>query len=64
MSTTTKERTTWVCENCHRELYSEYFELKNIETQFPPVFERFFASVEHRTCKHCGAVMQPPKKLG
>ncbi len=34
----------------------------NIETQFPPVFERFFASLEHRTCKQCGAVMQPPPK--
>lgn len=52
----------WFCENCHRQLYSEYFELKNIETQFPPVFERFFSSVERRTCKHCGAVMQPPAK--
>ena len=52
----------WFCESCHRELYSEYFQLENIETQFPPVFERFFSSLEHRTCKHCGAVMQPPAK--
>ena len=59
-----KDGLLWFCENCDRELYSEYFELKNIETQFPPVFERFFSSLEHRTCKHCGAVLQPPKKSG
>ena len=52
----------WYCENCSHELYSEYFELKNIETELPPVFERFFASLDKRTCKHCGAVMQPPKR--
>ena len=51
----------WYCEKCHQKLYSEYFELTNIETQFPPVFERFFSNLTHRTCKHCGAVMQPPK---
>ncbi len=52
----------WYCENCSSELYSEYFELKNIETELAPVFERFFASLEKRTCKHCGTVMQPPKR--
>ena len=52
----------WYCETCSHELYSEYFELKNIETELPPVFERFFASLDKRTCKHCSAVMQPPKR--
>jgi 3-hydroxyanthranilate 3,4-dioxygenase len=54
----------WYCENCSRELYSEYFELTNIETQLAPVFERFFSSTDKRTCKHCGAVMQPPQRAG
>ncbi|HKE44273.1 MAG TPA: hypothetical protein VKB41_07010, partial [Steroidobacteraceae bacterium] len=54
----------WYCENCSRELHSEYFELTNIETQLAPAFERFFASVDKRTCKHCGAVMQPPARAG
>jgi 3-hydroxyanthranilate 3,4-dioxygenase len=54
----------WYCENCSRELYSEYFELTNIETQLAPVFERFFSSTDKRTCKHCGAVMQPPARAG
>ncbi len=51
----------WFCENCHHKLYEEYFELKNIETQFPPVFDRFFGSTEHRTCSECGTVMEAPK---
>ena len=57
-----KDGFLWYCENCSHELYSEYFELENIETQLAPLFERFFASLDKRTCKHCGAVMQPPKR--
>jgi 3-hydroxyanthranilate 3,4-dioxygenase len=52
----------WFCESCHAELYREYFELSNIETQFPPVFDRFFGDPKNLTCKHCGAVMEAPKK--
>lgn len=50
----------WFCENCNARLYEEYFELTDIETQFPPVFERFFSNVEQRTCKQCGTVMERP----
>jgi 3-hydroxyanthranilate 3,4-dioxygenase len=52
----------WFCENCHAELYREYFELTNIETQFPPVFDRYFGDMKLRTCKHCGTVMEVPQK--
>jgi 3-hydroxyanthranilate 3,4-dioxygenase len=52
----------WYCEKCRHPLYSEYFELTNIETELPPVFERFYASLEHRTCRHCGTVLEPPPK--
>lgn len=51
----------WFCENCNNKLYEEYFELKNIMTQFQGVFERFYSSEEHRTCKKCGTVMQAPE---
>jgi 3-hydroxyanthranilate 3,4-dioxygenase len=51
----------WYCERCSTLLYEERFELRDIETQFPPVFARFFASVPHRTCRSCGAVMEPPR---
>ena len=51
----------WYCESCHVLLYEEFFPLTDIETQFPPVFARFFASTAHRTCRACGTVMEPPK---
>ena len=50
----------WYCESCHELLYEEFFHLTNIETQFPPVFDRFFGSEAHRTCKSCQSVMQAP----
>jgi 3-hydroxyanthranilate 3,4-dioxygenase len=48
----------WYCEHCDQLLYEEFFQLTDIETQFPPLFERFFSNRELRTCKHCGAVME------
>jgi 3-hydroxyanthranilate 3,4-dioxygenase len=50
----------WYCEKCHALLYEEHFPLTDIETQFPPVFARFFGSLEHRTCRHCGTVAPAP----
>lgn len=50
----------WFCENCHAKLYEEYFHLTDIVSQLPPVMERFYSDVEKRTCKECGAVMEPP----
>jgi len=44
--------------SCGELLYEEFFPLTDIEKQFPPVFERFFASEAHRTCAHCRAVLQ------
>lgn len=52
----------WYCEKCNNKLYEEYFHLENIETQFPPVFERFYASEEARTCSECGHVHPAPEK--
>lgn len=48
----------WYCERCGHLLYEEFFELTDIEAQFQPVIERFFASRERRTCAHCGAVLE------
>jgi 3-hydroxyanthranilate 3,4-dioxygenase len=50
----------WYCERCDNLLYEEFFALTNIETQLKPVFDRFYASPEARTCSRCGAVMEPP----
>jgi len=46
----------WYCEHCGALLYEEYLELKDIETQFPPVFARYYARPEHRRCRQCGTV--------
>ncbi|HXF43124.1 MAG TPA: 3-hydroxyanthranilate 3,4-dioxygenase, partial [Pyrinomonadaceae bacterium] len=51
----------WFCENCNEKLYEEYFQLEDITTQFQGVFKRFYDSIELRTCKKCGTVMQPPQ---
>ena len=48
----------WYCERCGQLLYEEFFELTDIEKQFPPVFERFFADSAKRTCERCHAVME------
>lgn len=48
----------WYCERCGHLLYAQEFELTNIETQFPPVIEQFFANRAQRTCAQCGAVME------
>lgn len=51
----------WFCENCNHKLFEEYFELKDITTQFQVVFKKFYENPEYRTCKACGHVMEPPQ---
>lgn len=55
-----KDGLLWFCEQCNNKLYEEYFPLTDITTQFQKVFEKFYNSIELRTCKKCGAVMSPP----
>jgi 3-hydroxyanthranilate 3,4-dioxygenase len=50
----------WYCEGCGARLYEEFFALTDIEKQFPPVFERFFANLQRRTCQRCGTIMERP----
>jgi 3-hydroxyanthranilate 3,4-dioxygenase len=51
---------SWYCEACGHLLYLERIAVRDIETDLPPVFARFFSSLEHRTCGACGAVMAVP----
>jgi len=55
-----KDGFLWYCERCDTPLHQEYLHVSDIEAQLPPVFERFWSSKERRTCRSCGAVMQPP----
>jgi 3-hydroxyanthranilate 3,4-dioxygenase len=58
-----KDGLLWYCERCDNELYSEYFHLENIETQFSPVFDRFYGSLSNRTCGNCRHINPVPKKI-
>ena len=57
-----KDGLLWFCERCNNKLYQEFFPLQNIETDFPAVFERFYRSLEARTCTACGHVNPAPEK--
>lgn len=52
-SETDRDGLQWYCEKCENKLYEEFFKLTNIETQFPPVFDRYYNS-DHVHCKKCG----------
>jgi len=54
----------WFCERCNHKLYEEYFVLDSIERDFPPVFDRFYGSVEARTCDACGHLNPAPARYG
>jgi len=52
----------WYCEQCGNQLYREEMTVKNIVTDLPKVFERYYGNEKHCTCNNCGAVMLPPVK--
>ncbi len=51
----------WYCESCSSMLYEEKMPVQDIVKDLPVVMEKFYASTDLRTCKKCGAVMEPPK---
>jgi 3-hydroxyanthranilate 3,4-dioxygenase len=51
---------SWYCERCGHRLHMERLPVRNIETELPAIFDRFFASIHHRTCSVCGTVMAAP----
>ncbi len=50
----------WYCPACKAGVYEEWFHLTDTTTQLAPVFERFYGSLEARTCMACGAVHPAP----
>jgi 3-hydroxyanthranilate 3,4-dioxygenase len=52
----------WFCEKCGNKLYEEFVTLTNIVTQLPPIFDRFYNTPEHCTCRKCGTKMERPAK--
>jgi len=55
-----KDGLLWFCDKCNTKLHEVYFELKNIETDFIHHFDHFYGSIELRTCKSCGEVLNKP----
>jgi 3-hydroxyanthranilate 3,4-dioxygenase len=51
---------SWYCENCGNQLYMERVAVRNIVTQLPEIFARFYGSAQLRTCSVCGTSMQAP----
>ncbi|HVH35450.1 MAG TPA: 3-hydroxyanthranilate 3,4-dioxygenase [Tahibacter sp.] len=54
----------WFCERCNHKLYEEFFTLHSVETDFPPVFDRFYGSTAARTCRGCGLLNPAPARYG
>ena len=48
----------WYCDECHTLLYEDIFQLRDIVKQLPPIFDRFWANEEARTCKSCSAYLE------
>ena len=48
----------WFCEECNTKLHEYRFPLSNIENDFIPRFKAYYSSLEMRTCKNCGHVME------
>jgi 3-hydroxyanthranilate 3,4-dioxygenase len=47
----------WYCAKCGHKLYREDLHVTSIVKDLPPIFERYEAKREHRTCAACGEVM-------
>jgi 3-hydroxyanthranilate 3,4-dioxygenase len=58
-----KDGLLWFCERCNHLLYEEYFQLVDIENDFPAVFEHFYTSIERRTCMGCGHLNPRPARF-
>ena len=50
----------WYCDECHTLLYEDFFQLRDIVKQLPPIFDGFWANEEARTCKSCSAYLEKP----
>ncbi|HEX6512894.1 MAG TPA: 3-hydroxyanthranilate 3,4-dioxygenase [Chloroflexota bacterium] len=50
----------WFCERCDAKLYERSFRCDDIEKEIRAAIDEFYGSQEHRTCAHCGAVVDKP----
>ena len=53
----------WYCFKCGNLVYRDEIDLVSIVDDFPPIYQKFYDSLELRTCKCCGEVhpgKEPP----
>jgi 3-hydroxyanthranilate 3,4-dioxygenase len=53
----------WFCDKCNHPLHEVYFELFDIEKDFLPHFNHFYANEHLRTCQKCGHQMEADTKF-
>jgi 3-hydroxyanthranilate 3,4-dioxygenase len=46
----------WFCPSCEARLHRIEVQLQSIVKDLPPLFERFYADMQKRTCPSCGTV--------
>jgi len=51
-----KDGFEWYCPSCSGLVHRVEVQLKSIVKDLPPLFEAFYASIEKRTCPHCGQI--------
>jgi 3-hydroxyanthranilate 3,4-dioxygenase len=49
----------WFCDQCHNKLHEEFLQVSDIVRDLPPIFDRFWSDTAARTCRSCGAVLNP-----
>jgi len=50
----------WYCDECDSLLHEVTLDLEDIVVQLPPIFEKYWNSLEARTCGQCGDVQEKP----
>ena len=50
----------WYCDNCDHLLHEVSLDLKDIVSQLPPLFDKYWEDINPRTCKKCLAIQKKP----
>ena len=50
----------WFCPQCGKKLFEEKVFLTDIVKQLPPIFDKFYSSQDHTTCKTCKIEIKKP----
>jgi 3-hydroxyanthranilate 3,4-dioxygenase len=51
-----KDGFEWFCPSCSNLLYRVEAQVKSLANDLPPLFEKFYADMDARQCKKCGAL--------